>query len=57
MIKISANIRKKVPIVGADFSSQQYGAAMEIEVPDADKPDVIHSLMPATSRFRCSRGC
>jgi hypothetical protein len=30
MIKISANISKKVPIPGTEFSSQQYGASMEI---------------------------
>jgi len=41
MIKISANISKKVPIPGTEFSSQQYGAAMEIEVSDADKPENV----------------
>ncbi|MEI6233313.1 MAG: hypothetical protein WCT04_09685 [Planctomycetota bacterium] len=43
MIKISANVSKKVPIPGMEFSSQQFGAAMEIEVSDADKPDAIHA--------------
>jgi hypothetical protein len=43
MVKISANISKKVPIPGTEFSSQQYGASMEIEVSDADKPDVIQA--------------
>ena len=38
MVRISANISKKVPIPGTEFSSQQYGAAMEIEVSDADRP-------------------
>ena len=41
MIRLSANISKKVPIQGVDFSSQQYGAAMEIEISDADKADAI----------------
>ncbi|HEY3319578.1 MAG TPA: hypothetical protein VGP72_03770 [Planctomycetota bacterium] len=43
MIKISANISKKTPIPGQDFSSQQFGAAMEIEVSDADTSEVIHA--------------
>jgi len=30
MIKISANLSKKVPLPGVDYSSQQFGAAMEI---------------------------
>lgn len=41
MIKISANISKKVPIRGLDYSSQQFGAAMEIEISDTDRPDAI----------------
>lgn len=43
MIRISANMSKKVPIPGTDFSSQQFGAAMEIEVSDADQPNVIQA--------------
>jgi hypothetical protein len=43
MIKISANISKKVPIPGTDFSSQQFGAAMEVEVSNADTPENIHA--------------
>ena len=35
MIKLSANLSKKVPMPDVEFSSQQYGAAMEIEVSDA----------------------
>jgi hypothetical protein len=41
MIKICANLSKKVPLPGIDYSSQQYGAAMEIEVSDADQPEII----------------
>ncbi|HEY3319925.1 MAG TPA: hypothetical protein VGP72_05550 [Planctomycetota bacterium] len=43
MIKISANISKKVPLPGIEFSSQQFGAAMEIEISDADAPEVIQA--------------
>lgn len=42
MIKISANLSKKVPLPGVEYSSQQFGAAMEIEVSDADQPEAIH---------------
>jgi len=41
VIKISTNISKKVPIPGTEFSSQQFGASMEIEVSDADTPENI----------------
>jgi hypothetical protein len=41
MIKLSANISKKVPIPGTEFSSQQFGASMEVEVSDADQPEAI----------------
>ncbi|MEI6236350.1 MAG: hypothetical protein WCT04_25110 [Planctomycetota bacterium] len=43
MIKLSANISKKVPIPGCEYSSQQFGASMEIEVSDADKSDEIQT--------------
>jgi hypothetical protein len=42
VIKISANLSKKVPLPGVEYSSQQFGAAMEIEVSDADQPEAIH---------------
>jgi len=42
MIKISANISKKVPLPSVEFSSQQFGASMEVEVSDADQPEAIH---------------
>src|SRR4051794_37054108 len=41
MIKISTHLSKKVPIPGTDYSSQQYGASMEIEIADADRPEAI----------------
>lgn len=43
MIRLSANLSKKVPLPGIDYSSQQYGASLEIEVSDADKPAEIHA--------------
>jgi len=43
MIRLSANLSKKVPLPGIDYSSQQFGASMEIEVSDADKPEVIQA--------------
>ena len=45
MIKLSANLSKKAPIPGRDFSSQQYGASMEIEVSDvADAAEIGEKL-------------
>ncbi|MCW8129370.1 MAG: hypothetical protein KIS92_03215 [Planctomycetota bacterium] len=43
MIRLSANLSRKVPMPGVQFSSQQYGAALEIEVSDADKPEAIQA--------------
>ena len=43
MIKISANISKKVPIPAQQYSSQSFGASLEIEVSDADKPEAIQA--------------
>jgi hypothetical protein len=42
MIRLSANLSKKVPVPGLAYSSQQFGAAMEVEVGDGDDPAVIH---------------
>ena len=41
MIKISTHLSKKVPIPGTDYSSQQYGASMEIETSDGESPDTL----------------
>ena len=43
MIKISANISKKVPIPSAEYSSQQFGAALEIEISDSERSDAIQA--------------
>jgi hypothetical protein len=45
MILISANLSKKVPLPNVGYSSQQYGASIEIEVGDADSPESIHGKM------------
>jgi hypothetical protein len=45
MIKIAANISKKVPLPGVDYSSQQFGASLEIEVSDKDTPDAIQARL------------
>jgi hypothetical protein len=45
MIKLSANLSKKVPMPDVEFSSQQYGAAMEIEVSDAADAQEITSRL------------
>ncbi len=41
MIRVSANLSKKVPIPSVGYSSQQFGASLEIEVSDADQPAAI----------------
>jgi hypothetical protein len=45
MIKISANLSKKVPLPNVGYSSQQFGGSIEIEVGDADSADAIHEKM------------
>lgn len=52
MIRLSANLSKKVPMPDVEFSSQQYGASMEIEVSDvsnvqeiADRLQNIYGLL------------
>jgi len=34
MLKLTASYSKKVPVAGADFSSQSFHAAVEVEIPD-----------------------
>lgn len=41
MIKISASLSQKRPLPGVEYSSCQIGAAMEIEVSDADGPEAV----------------
>src|SRR3989339_711182 len=41
MLKLHANVSKKVPIPGQDYSSQQYTAGMEVEVSDGATTEQI----------------
>jgi len=43
MIRLSANLSKKIPLSGIAYSSSQCGASLEIEVSDADKPEAIQA--------------
>ena len=47
MIKLSANPSKKVSMPDVEFSSQQYGAAMEVEVSDAADAQEITGRLEA----------
>jgi hypothetical protein len=45
VIKLSANLSKKVPMPDVEFSSQQFGASLEIEVADAaDAQEIAQKL-------------
>ena len=41
MIKLSANVSKKVPVPDVEFSSQSYSAGMEIEVAERSGKDEL----------------
>jgi len=43
MIKLSAHVAKKLPMPGVAFSSQTFGASLEIEISDADadRPEAL----------------
>ena len=41
MLKINASYSKKIPVEGAEFSSQSYHAAVEVELPDGLEPDEL----------------
>lgn len=45
MIKVCANLSKKVPLPAVDFSSQQFGASLEIEVSDGEKSEVLKAKL------------
>jgi len=51
VIKVSANLSKKVPMPGVEYSSQQFGASLEIEVSDADKPESIKARIQELYRL------
>lgn len=45
MIKLNASVSKKVPIPGADFSSQSFGAGLEVEVADNVSVDELQEKL------------
>ena len=45
MLKISAHISKKVPLPGVDYSSQQFGASLELEVADSGNSEEIQNRL------------
>ena len=45
MLKISAHISKKVPLPNVGYSSQQFGASLEMEVSDSQKPEEIQDRL------------
>jgi len=45
MIKLACNLSKKVPIPGCDFSSQNYGAALDIEIADSSDVQTIQTRL------------
>lgn len=43
MIRVSANLSKKVPLPNQEYSMLQCGGSLEVEVSDADQPENIKS--------------
>ena len=41
MLKLNPSYSKKVPVEGAEFSSQSYYAAVEVELPDGLEPNEL----------------
>ena len=48
MLKLTSSFSKKVPVVGADFSSQSYHAAVEVELPDGLSPEQLRQRIHET---------
>ena len=48
MLKLTSSFSKKVPVVGADFSSQSYHAAVEVELPDGLTPEQLRQRIHET---------
>ena len=44
-IKLSGSVSRKVPIKGVEYSSQSFGASMEIEINSADASEVQAQLV------------
>jgi hypothetical protein len=47
MIKLTANVSKKVPMPDLEFSSQQYSAGMEVEVASGASGEEIQKKLQA----------
>ena len=48
MLKLTASYSKKVPVAGADYSSQSYHAAVELEIPDGQSPEQLQARIRQT---------
>ena len=48
MLKLNASYSKKVPVEGQEFSSQQYHAAVELELSDASEPGELATRIHET---------
>ena len=48
MLKLTSSFSKKVPVAGADFSSQSYHAAVEVELPDGLTPEQLRQRIHET---------
>ena len=51
MIRIVANVSKKVPIPELDFSSQNYMAGLEVEVPEGPTKSRVRERLTQVSRL------
>jgi hypothetical protein len=45
MLKIAAHVSKKVPLPDRQYSSQQFGASLEMEVSDAQSADEVQERL------------
>lgn len=48
MLRLSASYSKKVPVDGQDYSSQQYHAAVELELSDTETPQQLSGRIHKT---------
>ena len=48
MLKLTSSYSKKVPVPGADYSSQSFHAAVEVELPDGLTPEQLHERIHRT---------
>lgn len=51
MIRLACNLCKKIPIPGCDYSSQSYGAALDIEIADSSDVQTIQSRLQQMYRI------